>query len=126
MGIAQRNEHLNGTMKLTELEPQWVQNEPSHSGQGVMFLCPIHKNHHVQIWFTNPLDKKSAFPIRKFIPEDYRWTRVGSSFETLSLENAFQFLDCDWKGTLTEGELVVEKLAETEHKAFVNSLVSAL
>lgn len=49
-------------------------------GMGITFLCPVHFDHRLAVFFSNPLDGKPPVEGRSHL-----WRRSGDSFETLTL-----------------------------------------
>lgn len=67
---------------------------------GISFDCPLHKNHRITIFFTNPLDGK---PPENGAP---LWQRFGESFETLTVSPPLDIARSDcWCGFITSGEV---------------------
>jgi len=104
-------------LKLVDLEPRWTvgSDEDCHvdrQGMGIGFNCPIHRNHRLVVFFSNPIDGGQPCKSVQFL-----WGRTGETFETLTLKpsidassNAVQFGDgmiqtpC-WHGFVTNGEV---------------------
>lgn len=95
-------------MRLTALNPQWI-NEGARRGVGVRFDHP-HGNRRgtVGVLFANPIDGGQALPDDERYPANnsgHRWTRLGESFETLSLQPSIDEGPNGWHGYVTEGEV---------------------
>lgn len=84
-------------MKLLELEPRWClgrqwddANGTQHfvlydkaterRGMGMTFLCPVHKNHRLAVFFANPIDG-----LPPDVTAKYRWHRDGQTFDDITL-----------------------------------------
>lgn len=84
---------------LADLEPTWI--ERAGRVVGVRFVCPIddgagphREGHQVAVLFLNPPDDGEAHPDDPSCPGNsagQRWTRAGTTFETLSLSPS---VDC--------------------------------
>jgi len=111
-------------MLLSELEPRWWAEAGRHK-QGVSFLCPhcvLAKDPNPQrlgVAFANPIDGgaqvklglevhlTNVHDLRLYdVPPGFHWTRIGDTFETLSLTPS---VDCSrsghWHGHITAGEI---------------------
>lgn len=111
-------------MKLVDLDPRWVgaggegvsnadgtPATPRH-GVGLSFRCPCgthapdraFETDRVIILLENPLDGLGRFDATL---EGHYWTRVGDTFETLTLTPSIQRVGgCGWHGFVTAGEIV--------------------
>lgn len=88
---------------LADLEPTWI--ERAGRVVGVRFVCPIddgagphREGHQVAVLFLNPPDDGEAHPDDPSCPGNsagQRWTRAGTTFETLSLSPS---VDCTQAG----------------------------
>lgn len=93
-------------MTLLELDPRWIANWrfPNGSspfmghGMGISFLCPIHKDHRLAVFFQNPIDG--------FEPEkkENLWHRIGDTFENLSLTPSIN-AENHWHGHIVNGQI---------------------
>jgi hypothetical protein len=111
-------------MKLIDLAPRWVgaggegitqadgSPAPERHGVGITFICPCgthprdgeYDTDRCCIIFENPLDGGGRFDATT--PGHY-WTRVGETFETLSLTPSIQRVGgCGWHGFITNGEMI--------------------
>jgi hypothetical protein len=109
-------------LKLRDLDACFVSNatemsfheqESIEGAQGVMFVCPLCKNHSVLCWFKNPRNAP-AVP-KEMEPGPGRWTAFGSGIEDLTLNPSVN-LDvyptvpdagqkpCRWHGWVRNGE----------------------
>ncbi len=99
-------------MTLIELNPKWsvadvMKYFPSERhGMGVVFDCPIHRNHRLAVMFLNPIDGQPPAE-----GQNQLWKRTGDTFETLSLlpsidasESPLGFGGC-WHGFITNGQI---------------------
>lgn len=117
-------------MKLTELDPHWVQisrwddangtqHFPAYDGSkrigGVSFMCPVHthhcqtcnqllpESHRLVVWFDNPVD---GLPPEQ--TANVRWHREGDTFDTLTLNPSVdatgEYPGC-WHGFIMNGEI---------------------
>lgn len=96
-------------MKLTELKPKWMMQITednrldckSRHGMGIVFDCPVHRNHRLGIFFKNPIDGLPA------AEGQLLWQRTGESFDKLTVSpsvDASQFIGC-WHGHIVKGEV---------------------
>lgn len=115
-------------MRLTELDPRWVgaggegvyNQAPDGTlipaterhGVGITFICPCgthprdaeYDTDRCCILFNNPLDGGGKFDATA---EGHYWTRVGETFEALTLTPSIQRVGgCGWHGFITNGEMV--------------------
>lgn len=99
-------------MKLTELDPGWLVTREGHDagrvGMGISFQCPCCINTpratYLAVWFANPVDGGPPAP-----PEcdpKPRWSRIGDTFETMSLSPSVDASSSGhWHGFITGGEV---------------------
>lgn len=101
-------------MKLTDLEPEFHRYETRPDGeylpdaatvadaQGIMFVCPACKTHHIQVAFRNRgvLDHQGSHGKDG---KPTRWAVSGTGFADLTLQPS---VDCGcWHGFVTNGEI---------------------
>lgn len=99
-------------MKLIELDPRWacdadiviggtVKHFKNRHGMALSFECPHCRVIRLAVWFSNPIDKLPPTDDMKTL-----WTRVGESFETLTLTPSIDASsDGHWHGFITDGEI---------------------
>lgn len=94
-------------MKLTDLNPRWLQAEDGRRGLGVAFDCPCKAceprriKQRVAVFFENPLDGKARLAGR-----DAYWKREGDDFVTLTITPSIDGRDFGhWHGTVRGGEI---------------------
>lgn len=102
-------------MRLTELEPRWQRPNafPDHWRTGITFVCPACRTHRVAVTFAIPvvpnpmsdMERDSWAQVVKHEHKDAVWTRVGDTFDTMTLTPSvnFQPRGC-WHGTIENGE----------------------
>ena len=92
-------------MKLTSLNPEFINGSGDREGIGLMFDCPCGCTARAFVTFSNPLDGRGPFT-EKFRP---LWKRTGEYFETMTLTPSIHRIKnlggCGWHGWLTNGEL---------------------
>lgn len=95
-------------MKLTDLEPEFVQAAPAEGlhfvdtledAQGVMFDCPKCGGHRLLTWFKQPIRLPPVAP--DLAPGPGRWGFTGSGMENLTLNPSID-AGC-WHGWIQEG-----------------------
>lgn len=98
-------------MKLTELNPRWMDAEHDNKGApakrtgiGVLFDCPCGCGESCYIPFANPLDGGPAHD-----PSQATWQRIGDTFESLNLTpSILRRSGCKnkWHGYIRNGDAV--------------------
>ena len=88
-------------MRLTELEPRWIQAE-GRPGMGMHFYCPCCGGAtSIGIYFKNPLD--GGEPAKGESP---LWERIGDDFETMTIKPSIDgSASGHWHGHITNGEV---------------------
>lgn len=90
-------------MRLSELNPQFLDAHDGRRGVGVQFDCPCgnrDENHGCFIPFDVALDGSTG------VNGERGWKRTGDTFETLTLTPSIQRLEaCRWHGFITNGEV---------------------
>ena len=90
-------------MRLSELNPQFLDVHGGARGGGVAFDCPCGDHdeaHRCYVPFAVALDGTPGSHGEK------GWGRTGDTFETLTLTPSIQRLeDCRWHGFITDGEV---------------------
>lgn len=118
-------------MRLVELDPRWVAvgnwtmgayheagtkffENPTPFYIGVNFRCPHCSKGFVGALFTNPIDPGDLIlsgqinwsAVMAALPNYKFWTRVGDTFETLSLSPSIDVSKAGhWHGSVTKGEV---------------------
>lgn len=113
-------------MRLTDLNPKWVAEE-GRSGQALLFQCPHCKKAYLFVAVANPLDGGSPMQLHKYdilypilekafggsdkiptvIPPGVHWTRIGESFENVSITPSVDAsASRHWHGYVTDGSIV--------------------
>lgn len=110
-------------MKLIILAPRWCVGafrDPAtktttmpapakRHGMGITFLCPVHLDHRLAVFFSNPIDGGTAVEGREFL-----WRRKGDTFEALTLgpsidaskhTHGHEVQTRCWHGTIENGEI---------------------
>lgn len=75
---------------------------------GLTLRCPCKPDcqQRLAIWFANPVDGGSAAPLNPDGVGNYRWQRVGDTFETLSLHPSVDFSKVGhWHGHISNGNV---------------------
>jgi hypothetical protein len=89
-------------MKLTDLNPQFLDNSEGVRGVGVAFDCPCGNSDEEHRCFV-PFDK----PIGPGETLERGWKRSGETFDTLTLTPSIQRTDdCRWHGYITNGIVI--------------------
>ena len=95
-------------MKLTELNPKWINGPDGRSGVGVRFWCPCCNGGCVlAVLSTNPIDGGPAIPAGANLMgenQGRRWGRTGETFETLSITPSIDASPEHWHGFITNGD----------------------
>lgn len=106
-------------MKLTELNPKWVASSAwgekngqpyqfstyERNGMGLVFDCPVHRDHRIVVFFANPID---ALPPAE---DKFLWQRSGDTFESITLTPSVDASHAQgertgcWHGHITNGEV---------------------
>lgn len=97
-------------MRLVDLNPKWLgyggegisdkdgNPVPARERVGIIFDCPCGCGRPLAITFTNPEDGLGPIDSR------VNWTRVGNTFENLTLSPSIQRMDnCRWHGFIENG-----------------------
>lgn len=121
-------------MRLTDLDPEWLRDYDEATGshyraanlsvssaQGILFECPLCRQHSILVRFADRGVPDSAEPGARYAPGEHadypdgrraqRWTASGSGFPDLTLKPSIdlsrggkQTSGCVWHGFVTAGE----------------------
>lgn len=96
-------------MRLSELNPEFVNSYGGVRGVGIAFDCPCgdrDEEHRCYVPFKNALDGTTDF---KQTSEPHTWQRAGETFEELTLTPSIHRVKerggCGWHGFVTNGDV---------------------
>ena len=102
-------------MKLADLHPQWISFGVDFQRVGIFIDCPVHcgarcEYPRIPIYFANP--PAGSKPVPKHEDDDGRWTRVGDSFEAMTLSPSIlypkpKYGKQHWHGFIRNGEVTI-------------------
>ena len=98
------------TMRLSELDPEWIRVDGRWKHAGVSFLCPHCKKTRVGVLFLNLPCGSAPLPDRPdiiFNNFGNRWARSGLGFDDLTLSPSIDSID-HWKGQIVDGQVLSE------------------